>query len=58
MLARVALDTRPGPSARGGELARLPSGDGLLERAVELTATDLGLPLARVTVAEDRPRRC
>ena len=23
VLARVALDTRPGPSARGGELARL-----------------------------------
>ena len=26
VLARVALDTRPGPSARGGELARLRCG--------------------------------
>ena len=49
VLARVALDTRPGPSARGGELARLRAGDGLLDRAVELTATDLGVAA--------RPRR-
>ncbi len=41
VLARVALDTRPGPSARGGELARLPAGPDLLERA----AADLGIAL-------------
>ena len=52
MLARVALDTRPGPSARGGELARLPAGEGLLDRAVDLTATDLGVALTRASTAE------
>ena len=46
VLARVVLDTRPGPSARGGDLARLTAGADLLERAVELTAADLGIALA------------
>ena len=55
MLARVALDTRPGPSARGGELARLRAGADLLERAVELTATDLGVTLAPVGAEQAPP---
>ena len=57
VLARVALDTRPGPSARGGELARLRAGADLLERAVELTATDLGVTLAPAAPRTRRARR-
>lgn len=52
VFARVALDTRPGPSARGGVLARLQPGADLLDRAIELTGADLKLPLARPTAAE------
>ena len=47
VLARVAVDTRPGPSARGGELARLAPGPDLLDRARELTGADLGIALVR-----------
>ncbi|MDA0136568.1 DUF1729 domain-containing protein [Solirubrobacter sp. CPCC 204708] len=52
VFARVALDTRPGPSARGGDLARLPAGPDLLDRARELTSADLKLPLARAAAPE------
>lgn len=52
VFARIALDTRPGPSARGGDLARLSPGADVLDRALELTATDLGIPLARPVAAE------
>ena len=37
VFARVALDTRPGPSARGGDLARLSAGPDVLDRALALT---------------------
>ncbi|WP_320670855.1 polyketide synthase [Patulibacter defluvii] len=53
VLARLALDTRDGPSARGDALARLRDGAPtspaaareLLDRAAALTAADLGLRL-------------
>ena len=38
VFARVALDTRPGPSARGGDLARLSAGPDVLDRALALTS--------------------
>ena len=52
VFARVALDTRPGPSARGGDLARLSAGPDVLDRALALTSTDLKVPLARPAAPE------
>ena len=48
VFARVALDTRPGPSARGGDLARLSAGPDVLDRALALTVRrPRSVPLAR-----------
>ncbi|MCK9249743.1 MAG: DUF1729 domain-containing protein [Solirubrobacteraceae bacterium] len=65
VLATVALDGRPGPSSRGGQLARLDDASpttadaarALLDRAVTLTAADLGVRVARTvaTATADAP---
>ena len=52
VFARVALDTRPGPSARGGDLARLSAGPDVLDRALALTSADLKIPLTRPAAPE------
>lgn len=50
VLATLALDSREGPSARGGALGRL-TGEGLelVDRAVELAAADHGFSVRRAT---------
>ncbi len=59
VFARVALDTRPGPSARGGDLARLSAGPDVLDRALALTVHRPEDPAhaPRRTRTGRRPRR-
>jgi fatty acid synthase len=59
VLALLALETRPGPSSRGGPLGRLAEagavspaeGAALVDRAAALAGEALGLPLVRIARA-------
>ncbi len=63
VLALLALETRPGPSARGGALGRLAhepattpaQGRALVDAAAALAGEALGLPLARIAAPAPAP---
>ncbi|MBJ7329832.1 MAG: DUF1729 domain-containing protein [Solirubrobacteraceae bacterium] len=51
VLATLALESREGPSARGGALGRLAGADDIIDRAVELAAAAHGFPAQRAVAA-------